>query len=111
MTATALTQRKGGTSCRAVEVAWQSWRICSTGVCVFLHTHAPLFRRVGGGLAVKTAAKSHSYAFAQNKIYVKLLLKSFNINDLQAISMHHNLCSLRKTQDIVCQGFIERAFS
>ena len=72
-------------------------------VSVNLHTRTPSCRAaVGGGLAAKTAAKSHSYALAQNRNYVKLLCKSFNINDLQVISMHHNLCNLRKPQHIVC---------
>ena len=65
-------------------------------VSAFLCTHTrPLLRGAGGGLA-------HSYALAQNRNYVKLFSKSFNINDLRAMSMHHNLCSLRKPQHVVC---------
>ena len=55
MTATALTQRKGGTSCRAVEVAWQSGSIVAQ-VSAFFYTHMPpLSRGVGGGLAARVA--------------------------------------------------------
>ena len=47
-------------------------------VSVNLHTRAPSCRAaVGGGLA-------HSYATSDKAYYVKLLRKSFKINDLQA---------------------------
>lgn len=46
-------------------------------VSVNLHTRAPSCRAAVGGLA-------HSYATSDKAYYVKLLRKSFKINDLQA---------------------------
>lgn len=55
VTATALTQRKGGTSCRAVEVAWQSGLIVAQ-VSAFFYTHMPpSSAALGGGLAARVA--------------------------------------------------------
>lgn len=86
---------QGETRCRAFEEAWQSGAFVAQ-VSAFFYTHMPpCCAEVGGGL-------SHSYAFAQNMYYVKLLHKSFNINDLQAAQAVGKPCSLRKPQHIVC---------
>lgn len=49
VTATVLTQRKGETSCRAVEVAWQSGSIVAQ-VSAFFYTHMPPSSAALGGV-------------------------------------------------------------
>ena len=70
---------------------WQSY------VRFFAHTPAPSSAALGGGLA-------HSYASADKTYYVKLLCKSFNINDLQAARAAAEPCKPRKPQHIVCRN-------
>ena len=58
VTATALTQRKGGTSCRAVEVAWQSGLIVAQ-VSAFFYTHMPPCLAALGGVWLLGLQKTH----------------------------------------------------
>jgi hypothetical protein len=94
--ATTLTKRKGETSCR------RRWSCVAALVDFIAQVYAFFYTRTPPCCAEVGGGQKPSYALAQNRNYVKLLGKSFNINDLQAARAVAEPCMTRKPQHIVC---------